>query len=256
MPSRRLVLALICLVLGPLPALAAECGGIIPCDCGDTVVESRVLGGADPVTSTRNSDVCDTPEALTVQAGVTLDLGGRTIRCAGLDAFQAGIIVGGPAAVTNGTIANCDVGVFGETSDVQVSDLRLLDGNAGLLIVGNGWTVTRVGASNNVEFNLAVVGNGHVLTNNRCEGSLTGFGIVILGNDSRLEGNFCQRNAVDGILVLGSGHHLASNQGRTNGEFGIFAGDGNTTDRRNYANGNGLGNCEINGVSLANGKYC
>jgi hypothetical protein len=265
MPTRRVALALVLTFLAiaiiPLPALAADCGGATPCACGDTVTASRVLTGADPVTSTSGSDVCVADPALTVQAGVTLDLGGRTIRCSGPGAFQVGInTVGSFATVTNGTVTGCFLGVVGVTLSgtpgSEFSRLRLPGNDTGLIIFGDDWTVDRVVAADSLTFNLVAIGNGHVFTSNRCESSL-GLGLGIVGNGNRLENNFCQRNGGDGIFVLGTGNHLASNQGRTNGGFGVFAaGGGNTTNNKNYGNGNALANCLIDGVSSPNGKYC
>src|SRR5262245_41938141 len=56
------------------PALGADCGGILPCHCGDRVIANRTLTGADAVTTT----VC-TDNGLSVANGVNLDMGNRTI---------------------------------------------------------------------------------------------------------------------------------------------------------------------------------
>ena len=53
-------------------ARAADCGGGIPCACGDHVAANHTLvSGVDPVTVTRCPG-----DGLTVGSGVTLDLGG------------------------------------------------------------------------------------------------------------------------------------------------------------------------------------
>jgi hypothetical protein len=57
-------------------AATVTCGGDVPCGCGSTVIADRTLvSGTDAVTTT----VC-TGDGLFVDPGVTLDLGGSTLR--------------------------------------------------------------------------------------------------------------------------------------------------------------------------------
>lgn len=57
-----------------IPATAADCGGVTPCSCGDTVTADRTLSAADPVTT-----VACAGDGLVVAPGVTLNLGSQTI---------------------------------------------------------------------------------------------------------------------------------------------------------------------------------
>jgi len=99
------------------------CGGGVPCACGDRVVSDRTLRGADPVTRT----ACPA-DGLVVAVGVSLDLGGATLRGQGagvgvrIEAGATGV------RVQRGKITGFATGVHGEgTTGVYLADVQVLD---------------------------------------------------------------------------------------------------------------------------------
>lgn len=145
--SARLLALIGLLVVGVVPAWAADCGDTagpggtnVPCSCGDTVVTSTVLNGTDPVLSTGPADVCPADGLYIGASGITLSLGGKTIRGSGsgtglslggfddvtikrgfVDAFDVGVSVsfGHGNVVSNVTASNVAVGfdLFGASGD-------------------------------------------------------------------------------------------------------------------------------------------
>src|SRR5262245_26967902 len=103
---------------------AANCGDTtgaggsdVPCQCGDTVTTNTILNATDPVASTGATDLCPFPAALFVAGDVTLDMNSRTIRCGGIDDVTIGIwVMGDGATITNGTIQDCNLGIYSTRS--------------------------------------------------------------------------------------------------------------------------------------------
>ena len=257
------------LALWAAPAQAAPCGDTsgaggtnVPCSCGDTVTTNTVIVLSDPVRSTGVSDVCPGPDpALSVAAGVTLDIAGLTIRCASNTGSQVEILVSGnTAVVTKGIIQNCGIGIGGTTSNTKILSNRLLNDRVGIELTGNTNTLDR----NNVTGNgivssdgLVIMGNFDAIQANRCANHLDD-GLVVTGNSNKLDKNYCLGNEGDGIVVSGTSNTLNRNLGKNNGGHGIIApGPGNVTDGKNFGSGNDLKpDCSINGQSSADGRYC
>ena len=111
-----IMLSLLTLAL-PGSILAKDCGGPVPCECGDRVVADKILGAGDPITSA----VC-IGNGLEVVTGVVLDLGFTTLRGVGdvFDPFnpRAGILIQDASEVTikSGKIEGFDFGVWGISS--------------------------------------------------------------------------------------------------------------------------------------------
>jgi hypothetical protein len=102
----RCLVVFAAILAAPVAAAAADCGGIQPCACGDTVTADRTLAcGADPVT-----DGGCAGDGLTVDEDVALDLGGCRITGQG---GGIGVTVLDRGSVTNGRIVNFGIGVFG-----------------------------------------------------------------------------------------------------------------------------------------------
>jgi parallel beta-helix repeat protein len=128
-------LALAAVVLGlTAGAMAAVCGGSIPCQCGDTV-GSNYLMTADLGPCPRLSGV-DTV-GLRVRFGVTLDCQDHRITGPGdllKDSF--GIRVGTSSGASNMTVKRCDVSGFWWGVHVDSSTDVLIDSNH---LHDNGW---------------------------------------------------------------------------------------------------------------------
>src|SRR5262245_5328293 len=81
-------------------AAAGNCGGGIPCNCGDTVTTSTTLS--------QDIGVC-TGTGLRVLSGVTLDCANHTITGSTLSPAKYGVLVDG---ATGATVRNCRVTGF------------------------------------------------------------------------------------------------------------------------------------------------
>lgn len=233
-------------------------GGNIPCRCGDRVTTPTVLNGRDPVVV----GVCQGLDALTIPPSIALDLGGRTIKCAGIADGRFGIAIAGDGVtVSNGTIQDCLTAVgmtVPSTNGSKVVDIRALRNRIGIQVTGNNneilENVVDGERASGALVGIDVSGDVNTLVNNLCEDNAS-TGLFVLGNSNVLVGNYCLRNGDDGIFVFGAGNRLEDNQGRTNGGHGINVGPaGNTTNHRNYGSGNGLKpDCLFDG---AGGKSC
>ncbi len=99
-PGVALLLALACTSLVGKAAIAGECGGALPCQCGDRVVASVVLSG--------HLDGCD-GNGLVLQGGI-LDCADHQISGPGDNTTFAGVVVEGDGTV----VRNCRVRNFGD----------------------------------------------------------------------------------------------------------------------------------------------
>jgi parallel beta-helix repeat protein len=263
---------------GAARAWAANCGGVDPCNCGDTVVVDHMLPGdltCDPLV-----DV----DGLVVAAGVLLDLGGNDLTGPGPDAGGFGIQLNDGSRVRNGRIQNFGVGISSAghitcAAGNSVTNLIVtingigieLDAekcvifktavvanqSGGVALTGDGNTLTQNTCSRNGGDGISIVGGKNSLLTNRCELN-EGSGIVVDGNQNILERNLAGRNDGSGIVADGTGNVFRRNQGRSNGVDGVIGTGSNlVSDRRNFGSGNGGTNCEIDGfTSTSGGRYC
>lgn len=193
------------------PALAAACGGSTPCSCGDTVTADRTLvTGIDPVTT----DVCP-GLGLRVIAGVTLHLGGSTIRG---QAGHNGIELDGTgAAVWKGRILGFGTGVRAVSLGAYtVSMLRItVVGGFAIRLEGDGGTVHRNVVRNGAIF---VSGTDNVVSSNRVSDVTPGTGMFVQGSlnqilRNRVSGSPGGISIVDGDLVVVEMNRATSNTG-------------------------------------------
>ncbi len=259
-PSRpsSFALTLAALVLG-----AGTAGGA---GCGDVV--------AGPGTVRLDTDlVCATPVALTVRDGATLELGGRTVRCA---AGGVGIVVQGVGArLLDGSVTGCATGVSlsgrghlvrhvratfngrGFVTEGTLDDARLednqVDFNAagGLGVSGAHNLIRRTAAFANGDTALFVVGDDNTVTRNETMANCVPGGcaaaVVVAGT-----GNAVTRNTVTGeetgiLVAVGfsdgtSGNLLVRNTVRFSALAGIVVAEGaaDTRLRRNVVRGSGV----------------
>ena len=243
-------------------ALAASCGdGVGPCSCDDTVVVNTTLDPNDPVTSM----VC-LCNGLTVDSGVTLDLGGHSIRGSGV---CSGIGVSGDAVtVANGHIINFSTGLGSVGIDGRFAGLDIERNDSGVFLMGprnlleqsvvhdnrgvgirlggNSHTVRKVGVARNGQEGIIAGGRGFHLVENSVIADNGSHGVALSGDGfSRVRQNVIRDNDADGIFVgvdfFGTiVRNVISGNGR-NG-FELVFGNGFTIDHnRITANGeNGM----------------
>ena len=240
-------------------ARAANCGGPTPCACGDVVTVNHTLTcGVDPVTLAP----C-TGNGLTVAFGVTLHLGGCTIRGSG-GATGTGLLMFPAATAGNGVVREFQQGVAGrfveEVNDVRLHDIHVID-NAmlGIVLPGNRNVIERSVVSRNGGFGIQLIGNAsEVLTQSQVRWCRVednqGVGIDPGINGSIVESNIVRRNTQTGIEVTGDANQVVLNRVESNGGQGISAGAsllpefrGGNTIARNIILRNGGDGVEIAG---------
>lgn len=227
-------LAIFLSLAGAAWAVVPTCGGGTACSCGDTVTADRVLDATDPVVSTDPFDFCP-GDGLKVNGGVTLDLGGNTIR-GDHDGGDTGVTINGDGAtVTNGTIRGFGVG---------------------LSTAKNLGSISKIKALRNKTDGIKVTGNNNQLLQNRAEENGiggTGDGISVAGDDNTLESNKANRNTGVGINLLGgaTGNPLEKNTAEENSSDGIkVAGGTCLSPGNNTLTGNKASNNRDNGINV------
>jgi len=88
----------------------ADCGGLIPCSCGDTLNESRTLNASDTLTG------CSDNGLIINSSDIALDCAGYTISGSGV---SVGVNVSNS---DNVVVNNCIIHSFGDGIDVNLSD--------------------------------------------------------------------------------------------------------------------------------------
>ena len=239
------VLALVVFAQGPMAAaFGADCGDTsgpgatdIPCRCGDTVTTSTVLKASDPVTST----VCPAL-GLAVAAGITLNLGGKTLRGTCPLGLGLQLSAGATTTVTRGRLIGFETGLAGTgVTDSTISLLQVLDSCGGGIALESshrntiekntvdgttGGTAIEVeGDANKVQLNrasesavgLVVRGAGNTVSRNGADRNRSG-GIVIDGTRALVElnrGNLTESGV--GIRIVGTGHTVNRNSAHRTG---------------------------------------
>jgi hypothetical protein len=211
---------------------AANCGGNIPCSCGDNVVADRTLvSGVDAVVRT----VCGGDGLMMNTAGVALNMNGNRI-------VGSGVGVGVLITVDGVSINDGQIYTFGTgigtagTTNGSIIDSIKPDSNIGdgIFLQGNGNQLSRILAKTNGDNGVVVIGDGNRLEGHNDEYS--GFhGIWVKGNNNELIANGASENANDGpgsgIRVEGNGNLLVGNKISKLNTSGIaVVGDGNLLD--------------------------
>ena len=234
------------------------CGGSTRCSCGDVLRGGRILTGQDPIVHT----VCTGGWALKVvdvTAPVTLDLGGRTIRCGSGGSATLGILIdANMVTVQNGTVEDCAAGVStnGRRNNLIVRNIEASRNGTGFDIRGDVNRLILNSAEESLGNGISVEGVSNVVQDNSAEQNGS-HGILVVGGSNFLNSNISSYNDGDGILVIGTAT-LLDNQARSNRGRGVFAREGFLTppDKLNYGNGNRTApNCQIGGRTIRL-KYC
>lgn len=249
-------------------AQAKDCGGTVPCGCGDNVVASRVLlAGADPIvasTCTGNGLVMNT-------SGVVLDLNGNKLRGSGkavgilIAADKVAIEDGRVDKFATGIGTGTDPSTAGTSHGSRIQGIRPNENTGhGILLKGDGNRligilakrsgingVTVIGNSNlfeehNDEYNgfhgLFVDGDFNQLINNRvsenAKSRLSGDGIHVVGDNNTIEGSDVTKLNINGIVVTGNGNALSDNSVTRQKGDGIVVNGNNNVLTENLSSGN------------------
>jgi hypothetical protein len=200
-------------------ARAANCGGSVPCACGDNVVASRKLVlGVDPVVA----NACAGDGLIMSVPGITLDLNANKIQGLGTG---IGILINDVDGVTikNGKVDNfgTGIGTAGTTSSSVIDAVKpMKSADDGIFLQGDGNELTGILAKSN--------GNN---------------GVTVIGNNNLLEDHNDEYNKADGIFVQGDGNELIANRASENVGNGItLQGNNNTLELNNMnkLNTNGI----------------
>jgi parallel beta-helix repeat protein len=266
--------------------------GNVGCDCGDRVVTDTKLSAFDPITTKICDDIPADPDggkaALTVAAGVTLDLGGLLIQGTGDAAGSTGVFLHDGAQVNNGriigfrigvssiggtvmeklTVAGNGIGIFvlELTGGCTISENTVfLNGDEGIAGFCDNGRVEKNTAFLNGSVGIRVLGNRNRLIENEAF-SNRGHGILVTGRLNRLEDNRADRNGienvdsllrqfdrprlrVDGIRVEGSANALQENLAFENGRDGISVEGAGNELVKNRVGARGIGN-QNNGITV------
>jgi parallel beta-helix repeat protein len=236
------------------PASAADCGGDVPCSCGDTIVASRTLDpSTDPVLFDTVRQPGDTPctgDGLLVgQSGITVNFKGNRIRGDKIAGHTGIKILDGVDNVdlAFGRVVQFAAGLatVGTTSGSSIQNLSFQDltGDA-IHIAGDGNAIVNVKTTKNDGHGIHVTGNANTLERTANQGNDLS-GITIVGDGNELTSNRANNNGA-GILVTGTGNALAKNLAQHNDGDGILVqGGGNDDDGKNRARNNGGVQCAI-----------
>jgi hypothetical protein len=249
----------------PTGALADDCGGAVACDCGDVVVVDRTLvPGVDPVLAVPCPGI-----ALFVDLGVTLNLGGGTIRsvCPGCG---GGIRVQSGATVEAGTITGFGIGIEGNgvhnlAFGVLVHGVRLVGNSVGISLAGAGNTIEQCLVTGSTSAGIMLVESvlegdpgGNRVRGCRVEDNV-GDGIVLLEEsgdvvNAVIESNLVRRNAGNGIDVQAGSTVVSLNRVEDNDQGIVVSGTSpelaTTSITRNVVLRNRTDGVVIDGVGL------
>src|SRR3989338_9638364 len=240
------VVAISILIMGAFfvfPALAVppiDCGGAVPCSCGNRVVMDTVLDkDKDPVVTT----VC-LDDGLIVTTGVTLDLGDNTIKGS---LKGEGIRIADTSTnliIINGAIDRFYQGIKGFHSDnVLVKNIVVRNNRYfGIVITGDNNRIEDSAALDNGGRGMRIKGNNGAFIRNRAERNSGGYAYNIIGDNARIISNLCIESGSDGIHVDGDNNLFEYNECYNNERHGIVTDDAvNSTFRNNVVKGNNFG---------------
>ena len=219
---------------------ATDCGGGVPCQCGDTVRQSTTL--------TQDVGVC-TGTGLRVVSGVTLDCAGHTITGSTLSPAKYGVLLDG---ATGATVQGCRITGFRK-------GIRL-DGGAGNVIARNE-------PFTNHDYGIELAGGSrgnlikkNTVYNNRDEGIHVG----AEADDNTIKKNTVTRNKHENIYVLSSDRtRIVRNTVTTNDSAAILIKHGRDSHVANntvlygvvYVRGDSVNNVFANNALRGNGYF-
>lgn len=245
------------------PARAANCGGSVPCACGDNVVANRTLV-SDPIIA----NACAGDGLIMNVPGVVLNLNAKVLK--GLGNGVGVLIDANEVTIKNGEIRNFETGIgtASTTSGSTISAIKpnenqgdgiFIEGDLNELIAirskhsgNNGVTV--IGNDNRLEghndeysgfHGIWVQGDGNQLVNNLASENRKkgpGNGITLIGNNNTLEVNRMTKMNTNGIVVTGNNNLLSGNKATKQDNNGITVnGNDNVLTDNNSVNNKGVG---------------
>lgn len=197
------------------PAHAKDCGGAIPCDCGDSVVANRTIDEKEPVLKR----FCPGTALFMNTASVTLIIKGPG-PLGSLDPHEQrgpgdGIRINADnITLKGGKLEGFQHGVIGTTNGSTILEVNS-DHNAvnGINLTGNGNTIENSKGTHTLgngtgegagEDGILITGNNNVLRENYGQKTAAGFvGIRVIGSNNLIEDNFVEKGEGGGILVTG-----------------------------------------------------
>jgi parallel beta-helix repeat protein len=159
------------------PAGAANCGGSVPCRCGDTVVRATTLAG--------DLGVCE-GIGLKVSSGVVLDCAGHTLTGSDLSGAKYGIHL---TQAVGAEVRNCRVTKFRRAIRVEGGEGNRIVGNEAF---GNKYGVELAGAARGTLI------EGNAIHDNRDEGIHVGTG----AHRTEIRQNTLVKNKNEAIYLL------------------------------------------------------
>jgi hypothetical protein len=199
-------------------------GTTVPCACGDLLVSSRTLGGADRIT---HKPCPGTGLMIAAPGPVTLAFDGHAIRGQGQGVGV--LVVRGSLSLRGpGTIEGFGTGAFAHGPNALASAVGMrFSGNraAGLAVQADGYALQGNVAENNGRDGFALDGTGYAVDGNRATGNRR-YGFYMLGMGAHLGGglgNEAVQNAKAGFWLYGMMHQVSGATATGNGDYGFFA---------------------------------
>lgn len=236
------------------PVLAVDCSDapvvapvVVACSCGDRVVGTKHLTGADPVTL---SPSCPGDGLIIGASNLVLDMNGQTITGQGAGVgvkfepglsnvkVRDGVVTGFGAGIKTqasigGTFSNIRIlrstgaGLHLDGSGAQIgypgalSPLLLqYNGGTAVEIVGSGNTLGEAIIRDSDGGGISVLGDNNILTTNRLERT-GGVGIIANGAGNTVTRSVILQGDGDGIQILGTHAEVSLNQVKQNDGVGI-----------------------------------
>jgi hypothetical protein len=219
----------------PSPVQAKECGGNIPCECGDSLVASRTMS-SDPVQKT----ICPENGLSIDREGVTLVIKKAPLMGTKEPKVQrnngAGIIINAPnVTIEGGRIRGFKWGIIGVTNDSTIFEVKTEDNAVHAIFLE--------GDRNTIE----------LTAGSQSRGPGASDGILVSGNNNQLIESYSEKSPPGAVAihVIGTGNLLRDNLARLNQGGGILVqGGGNIDDGGNEASKTeGTPQCEIDGFA-------
>lgn len=195
-----------------LPAQAKDCGGNVPCACGDNLVASRTIDG-DPV----QKNICPGTALFITMPNVTLVIKNDPLMGTKEPKQQRnngdGIRINADnVTIEGGRIRGFKYGVIGVTNGSTIFDVKIEDNAVhAIRLSGDGNTILETAGSQsrgpNPADNILITGNNNDLIDSYSEKSVPGaVAIHVIGSGNFLQDNLARLNQGGGILVEGGGN--------------------------------------------------
>jgi parallel beta-helix repeat protein len=188
---------LLFLALFAISASAADCGGNIACNCGDSLNASRTLNSSD------NLSACSGSGLQISKSNVTLNCNGTVINSSSSGLAGAGVVI---VSQDNVSIKNCVFTNFIGGVYANVATNLTLDNN----------TV------NYNQYGIYLTSGSQTNVSNNLVNSNWFYGIYLANNPfNRITNNLVNLNKDFGILILSSSNNTITQNNVSSGNFGI-----------------------------------